>query len=787
VEDGHGGAGHHASRGAAAGPTPRHQAAAARGTAAQASAVCAGLVLAVAIVFGQTLRYPLINFDDHQYVSQNKHVTDGLTRGGIAWAFTHFYASNWHPLAWLSHMLDCQCYDGIGWPGGHHLTSVLLHALTAVLLFLVLRQMTGRLWPSALAAAVFALHPLRVESVAWVSERKDVLSGLLFVLTLWAYVRYVRRPFSLGRYLAVAAFFALGLMAKPMLVTLPAVLLLLDYWPLERAGKSVSWRWLLLEKLPLLALSVASSVMTLLAQRTAMKTTDDLSFSARIANALVAYTVYLRQMVCPTGLAVFYPHPRDGLPAWEAAGAAVLLAAITAVVLARRQRQPYLLVGWLWYLGMLVPVIGLLQVGDQAMADRYTYLPQIGICLVLAWAAADAAAHLGSSARACGGWATIVLAVMTAAAWQQTTYWRDSEALWYHALDCTSQNYMAHYNLACALQHHGAFPEAAAHYKETLEITPHYAPAHVNLGELLADHGRLAAAMDHYRQALQAEPDNADAHNNLGRLLARLGQSDEAIAHFQRALATDPDCAEAHNNLGNELAARGEIAAASGHFQRALDLDPGFVQVHNNIGVMLAGQGRLEEAIAHYQEALRVKPGYAAARINLGRALADCGRLDESIACYRKALELEPASAPSHVNLAAVLARQGKRPDALAHLREAARLSPDDGVVLSCLAWTLATSPDGPLRNGAEAVAVAQRAARLSGGREPSIQNTLAAAYAEAGRFPEAVQTAADALALAAARKNNALAAGLRARLKLYAAGSPCRDNQDGRSPNGQP
>ena len=485
----------------------------------QSWAVCRALLLAVAIVFGPTVGYQFVNFDDPQYVYHNKHILDGLTRNGIAWAFTASYASNWHPLTWLSHMLDCQCY-GLWWPGGHHLTNVLLHALTVVLLFRVLRQMTGRLWPSALAAALFALHPLRVESVAWVSERKDVLSGLLFMLTLWAYVRYARRPFSPARYLAVAAFFTLGLMAKPMLVTLPLVLLLLDYWPLGRAGHYASWPRLLLEKLPLLAFSAASSAVTLVAQRDTLKTTADLPFPARIANALVAYAAYLWQLVCPVDLAVLYPHPRDGLPGWEVAAAALLLAAITAVILARRRVQPYLPVGWFWYVGMLVPVIGLVQVGDQAMADRYTYLPQIGICLALAWAAADGVARSAGARWVCGTWATLVLGVMAAAAWQQTTCWRDSEALWYHALDCTSDNYTAHYNVACALQYHRQFALAAAHYKEALRIKPNYAPAHVNLGAMLADHGQYSAAMDHYQRALQAEPDNPDAHNNLGRVLA---------------------------------------------------------------------------------------------------------------------------------------------------------------------------------------------------------------------------------------------------------------------------
>ena len=354
------------------------------------SVVCCLLALAVAVVFGQTVQHDFINFDDDVYVYNNPHIAHGLTGHALAWSFSTFHASNWHPLTWLSHALDCQLY-GAHNAAGHHLTNVALHAAVAVLLLLLLWQMTGDLWPSAFVAAVFALHPLRAESVAWVSERKDLLCGLFFILTLAAYVHYVRHPFAWGRYLLVLGAFALGLMAKPMLVTLPFLLLLLDYWPLGRMSalelsSPKTWRGLVVEKIPLLALAAASCAVTPLAQRQAMIPMDVVPLSARIANAVVAYVAYIGQFFYPAGLAVFYPYPSEGLPAWKVVLGMVVLVIVSAVALLGRRRMPYLFVGWFWYLGMLVPVIGLMQVGSQAMADRYTYLPQIGLCVALAWA-----------------------------------------------------------------------------------------------------------------------------------------------------------------------------------------------------------------------------------------------------------------------------------------------------------------------------------------------------------------------------------------------------------------
>jgi protein O-mannosyl-transferase len=416
--------------------------------AAMVPAICVSLLLAVALVFGQTVGHEFINYDDQQYVYENPQVEGGLTLRGIAWAFTTSHASNWHPLTWLSHMVDCQLY-GLH-AGGHHLTNILLHAAAAILLFLVLWRMTGDLWPSAFVAAVFAVHPLRAESVAWVAERKDVLSGLFFLLILWAYVSYARHPFSPIRYLTVVVLFALGLMAKPMLVTLPFLLLLLDYWPLGRIGLPAAGggsfpfpRRVVVEKIPLLALAIASCMATFLVQVKAVVALDAIPISSRIANALVSYVAYMGNFFYPMGLAVFYPLPASGLPIWKVVGSTLALTGVSVAAQAWRRRFPYLFVGWFWYLGMFVPVIGLVQVGSHSMADRYTYLPQIGLCLAVTWGVTQIAVSRHYRRWVCGVASVLAVLVLMGIAWRQTSYWRDSETLFTHALACTANNYIA--------------------------------------------------------------------------------------------------------------------------------------------------------------------------------------------------------------------------------------------------------------------------------------------------------------------------------------------------------
>ncbi len=518
-------------------------------------AVCCLLALAVAVVFGQTRRYDFVNFDDDVYVYDNPHVAGGLTPQTVAWSFTTFDSSNWHPLTWLSHALDCQLY-GTQHPGWHHLTNVVLHAAVAILLFLVLWQMTGSLWPSAFVAAVFAVHPLRVESVAWIAERKDLLSGLFFMLTLAAYLHYVRHPFSWGRYLLVIVTFTLGLMAKPMLVTLPFVLLLLDYWPLGRLSvkplalswggsctatpgatvqlspqrSHVTWRRLIAEKLPLLLLAAASCVVTSLAQRPSIAVCERLPIFCRIANALVSYVGYLGQFFYPVGLAAFYPHPEDGLSTWKIVGALLVLGGISVTAWIGRRRFPYLLVGWLWYLGMLVPVIGLVQVGDQASADRYTYLPGIGLCLALAWGVAQLTVSWPHRRWLCAAASALALLMLATIAWRQTSYWRDSETLWGRALACTVRNATAEFNLGVTLAQRGDAAGAIRCFQRTLAIQPRSADAENDLGVMLARSGRLDDAMRHFQAALKIRPDLADAHNNLRMAIQQQSRFRRAVS-----------------------------------------------------------------------------------------------------------------------------------------------------------------------------------------------------------------------------------------------------------------
>jgi len=746
------------------------------------SAVCCLLALAVVVVFGQTVRHDFINFDDGLYVYENPSVQHGLTGETVTWSLTTFHASNWHPLTWLSHALDCQLY-GTQHPGGHHLTNVVLHAAVAILLLLVLWRMTGSLWPSAFVAAVFAVHPLRVESVAWVAERKDLLSGLFFMLTLGAYLYYVRRPFSWLRYLLVAELFTLGLTAKPMLVTLPFVLLLLDYWPLGRmrvsglpsdtASKGTvpfslrrkwgqsPWRRLIAEKIPLLMLAAASCAVTSLAQHKALVPVDVVPVSSRISNALVSYVAYIGQFFYPAGLAIFYPYPGDGVPIWKAAVALAVLGGISVAALLAWRRLPYLFVGWFWYLGMLVPVIGLVQVGSQAMADRYTYLPQIGLCIAVAWGAAAVGQTFLSAGKKAGycRWAygvvsvSLVVALM-ACAWRQTSFWRDNETLWTRTLACTDRNVFAHNNLGAALASRKNVDAAIAHFQKATDLSPTFAMSYQNLGAALDASGQSDAAAAAY-------------------LKAELSPYLEAIVQYQRALALNPDSWIVRSNLASALAAFGHIDQAIAEYRKVLKINPNCPAARNNLANVLVGQGHIDEAIAEYQEAIRLEPDYADAYNNLGAALALRGQLVAAISQFRKALKIEPALANAHGNLGTALSKHGKIDEAMVHWRERVRLQPNDAPAVNQLAWAMATCPEPSIRNGAEAVELAQWAVLLSHSREPVPMNTLAAAYAQAGRFAEATKTAQKALGLAARQEDQALAESIKTKIALYEAHTP--------------
>ncbi len=662
-------------------------------------AVGLALALAVWAVFGQTLRYDFVNYDDNVYVYANPMITQGINLPGVAWIFTHVDGpGEWLPLTAISRMLDWQLYGSH--PGGHHLTNVLLHAATAILLFLLLRNLTGRFWAAAFVAAVFAIHPLRVESVAWVTERKDVLSGLFFMLTLLCYTKAVtgRRWLVTGTqpeaaaalvrsryYWLAVVFFALGLMSKPMLVTLPFVLLLLDYWPLGRvaggtcevrsgnrpAAKPPAPGFLILEKIPFLLLSAAAGVVTVLAQRNAIASVQAIDLSSRIGNALVSYVVYVWQMIYPVGLAVFYPYPQNHLSLGEVGLSLLVLCLITAGVVVGRRRHPCLLVGWLWYLGMLVPVIGLLQAGDQARADRYTYLPQIGLYVLATWGAMELCGAWRHGRAVMGAAAAVVLGMLLARARDQTRYWKDSEILWTHALACTSENYLARNNLGLALASEGKPAEAIDQYRRALQIMPDYAKAHNNLGVALAGESRWGEAIEHYERALQLEPDYAEVHNNLGIALAGEGRWTEAIEHYERALQLEPDYAGAHINLGVSLAGQGRLAEAIEQYERALQLTPDDAEACYNLGNALAGAGRQAEAVQQYERALQLRPDHAGAHNNLGMALANEGRLAEAIEEYERVIQLKPDAAEPYYNLGNALDRQGKSAEAVPYFEQA--------------------------------------------------------------------------------------------------------------------
>ncbi len=594
----------------------------------RAAVVAAVLVAACLAVFRTLPGSQFIEFDDPVYVTGNRVVREGITARGLAWAFTSFEAANWHPLTWLSHQLDVTLF-GLA-PGGHHLTSLLLHAIAAVSLFLVLRRMTGMVWPGAVTAMLFAVHPLHVESVAWVAERKDVLSACLWMLTLACWLAYVRRP-GPGRYLPVAACLALGLMAKPMLVTLPAVLLLLDFWPLGRMiGPGAGGRSrhnpgaalrLAAEKLPLLALSAASSVLTVMAQSRggAVTRLTVLPIGTRLVNAVLAYGWYLAKAVWPSRLAVIYPYDAAsrtaGDPALLAAAAVLLGASLASVLLMRR--RPFLFTGWFWFLGTLVPVIGVVQVGLQAFADRYSYLPLVGVFLAAVWGLLGPSGPRWRAAMLLP--AALVLALLGGRAGVQAGYWKDNLALFTRALEISPGSWQAHQMVAISLKKKGDGPGAIRHLQQVLEIVPAMSEAHTNLGKTYADLGMPAEAIGEYEAALRAWPEDALTRFLLAELLYRQGNLESSLVQYRELLRHDPGNARAEHNLGYVLDDLGRVGEAVGHYRAALRLDPDVADAHLNLGVALVRLNRLGEAAAEFRATLALDPGNATAESNLRR------------------------------------------------------------------------------------------------------------------------------------------------------------------------
>ena len=597
--------------------------------------ICLFLVVATLAVYWQVLDNDFVDYDDNDYVTENLRVQKGVTFDSLNWAFTSSHATNWHPITWVSHMFDCQLY-GLN-PSGHHLTSLLFHVANTLLLFLILARMTGMLWQSSFVAALFALHPLHVESVAWVAERKDVLSTFFMMLTLWVYTIYVKKG-GVRRYLLVVLFFVLGLMSKPMLVTLPFILLMLDFWPLGRLGLIRDTRnvvtgqqadermdifQLLWEKIPFFVLAVGSSVVTFIVQERggAMDLLKSYSLQTRIINAFVSYTEYIVNMVWPVKLAVLYPHPGNSLPLWKGIVAGLALVLITVLVIRKARKIPYITVGWFWYVVTLIPVIGIVQVGLQAMSDRYTYVTLIGLFVIIAWGANDLLSKWSHRKMWLGTLAAILLPVLMVLTWKQVQYWENSITLFKHTLKHTSNNLHVHNYLGTTLGMQGRTEEAIEHYLQAVRLKPDYVEAHNNLGIALGMQGRTEEAIEHFLKVSQLKPDDARVHNNLGNALGMQGRTEEAIEHFLKALQLNPDYAGAHNNLGVALGVQGRTEGAIEHFLKALQLNPDYAEAHCNLGVTLVRKGHIKEAIARFREALRVNPDHVKAKYNLSRVL----------------------------------------------------------------------------------------------------------------------------------------------------------------------
>ncbi len=623
------------------------------------------LALSTLLVFWQVRNFDFINYDDDSYLYENPHVLTGLTSANIIWAFTTPHVGNWLPLTWLSFMLDCQLFGAS--PGWMHLENVLLHLANTLLLFAVLRRMTVALWPSAFVAAAFAIHPMHVESVAWITERKDVLSTLFLLLTLTAYVGYVRNR-SLFRYLLAILLFALGLLAKPMLVTLPFILLLLDYWPLKRFSifdfrllieknpkskiknlKFAQSFWhLIIEKIPFFALAAVSSVITFLVQRGSGAVADINAFSleARIANAFLAYAAYMGKMCWPQNLAIFYPPDTGGIRLWQVVFCALLLIIISLFVIRFGRNQKYLPVGWFWFVVTLVPVIGLIQSGAQALADRYTYIPYVGLFIMIAWGLPELLSKWPYRKFVLGISMPIVLTALGICAFWQVSYWNNSTTLFSHAIDVTQNNYIAHFNIGRDLRNQGKTALAFEHFKKAFQIAPYYAQAVNGFGSALYDKDDIAGAIEYFLKALQLKPDYAPAHNNLGLALQKQGRFNEAVAHFTQAVQINPDFLSARNNLANVLVMQGRLDEAVDQFRAILRVNPDWLTPMNNLALLMAAHPEIKnrdvnKAVSLSRRACELtnykNPAFMA---TLGAAYASAGRFTEAIDTAQKALRL---------------------------------------------------------------------------------------------------------------------------------------------------
>lgn len=766
-------------------------------------------------------------FDDEHYLFNSGYVAKGLTWSGAVWALQTGYFSNWHPLTWLSYMLDAQIYGMT--PGGFHFTNLLFHIANSLLLFLMLKSMTQRLWPSALVAALFAWHPLHVESVAWVSERKDVLSTFFFLLTLFGYFRYAREreilPPSANHasryYLLSLLAFILALMSKQMVVTLPCILFLLDFWPLQRISlESSKWRdliprlrVLLPEKLPFFALAFAASAVTFAVQNGsgAVSSVQSNPIQYRIANALLAYLAYLADTFWPAHLSPVYP-------IWfqyslvSVLAAATLLAGVSAFVVFRARQNPFLSVGWFWFVGTLVPVIGIIQVGAQSRADRYMYIPSIGLSIAIIWGLDALFQPTGSRRKDAEllapdsgtdsllppphpqrfwtlmGWcwprrfrllvlpSLLALAACLICTRIQSGYWHDSEKLFRHAVAVGPDNYMAYNCLAKAVDELHRKDEALQYLRESVRLWPGYAGSQFNLGTVLLDQGKIEEAMPHLEIAAKTSPKDVNAHQNLGYVYLKLGKLPEATAQYAEAAALSPDNVSFRVVLGSVLLKQARWTDSAMVFSNALSLDPKNAEAHRNLALALLGQGKRDQALPCFAEAVRLQPDNADLRFNYGLALLENNQPRQAAEQFTESIRLSPNETRSHYRLAVALAREHNLKDAIFHYHEALRLTPDFADAMNELARLLACAPEAELRDGAEAVKLAEQACSVTKYEQADMLTTLAAAYAEAGRFQDAITAAQKARTLATGKGQSALAAKASELLDLCQSGRPLRE-----------
>jgi protein O-mannosyl-transferase len=622
------------------------------------------LIIGIVVVYIKVQNFDFVGYDDELYVTKNLHVQNGVTFEGIKWAFTTFHSANWHPLTWLSHMLDYELY-GLD-PSGHHWTNVEFHIANTLLLFIILFRMTGAIWRSAFVAALFALHPLHVESVAWISERKDVLSTFFGLLTVAAYCRYAKKS-STTNYLMIIICFSLGLMAKPMLVTLPFVLLLLDYWPLKRFQYQRDFylesekvdndvikkkQWIILEKIPLFLLVVISCIVTFFAQKSegAVKTLETFSLKTRVANALVSYVSYVFKTIWPHKLAVIYPHPGNTLPLWQIIGAALLIVAACCGAIWAAKKYPYIPVGLFWYFGTLIPVIGLVQVGDQAMADRYTYIPLIGIFIVVAWGISDLFAKWRYQKLFLGVFVSIIIAALTSKTFLQLRCWENAVSLFEHAIKVTENNYHAYNNLGTAL---GTIDpdRAIAYYKEALKINPAYGFALYNLGTILIQKKDYHGAVLYLNKLLKLNPRHIDARNNLAKIFFLQSKPDEAISQYREILQIDSENADVNYNLAYVLSIQGKLDEAVLFYNETLRIDPEYSKAHYNLGNICLNQGKTTEAFMHYAEVVKIKPDDVQAYNKLGLILLQYGKFNKAKVFFSKAIQIDPNYPEARKNL----------------------------------------------------------------------------------------------------------------------------------------